>query len=260
MTSDFMMQLMHRIDSLASALAVQVPEQPHVHGNFAQLLLGYKHGMGNNENVSPFIAINLTQRSSFQQSTHITRRGTFKTRGTSMPSYGARKCSSSCEIRAIFLGGALWLINSKRQVITELLMRYFPGITSLYGRARDFWASKGATFEFGLFCHLAINVDMGQPISSIPHRDVMNLAFGVCIIVPFGLHHMPIVIHNDIDSCILGYFPHGIMAWLVNLEAKIVIQLPPMVPYFCMSSIITHFNIDRHSKSSITAPHGSTLY
>jgi hypothetical protein len=170
-----------------------------------------------------------------------------------MPSHRARKCSSSCEICTIFIFGALWLINSKRQVTTERLMRYFPGIASLYGRARDFWAGKGATFEFGLFCHFAINVDVGQPVSSVPHRDGKNLAFGVCVIVPFGLHLMPFVIHNDIDSCILGYFPHGVMAWLVNLEAKIVIQLPPMVPYFCMSSVITHFNVDKHGKSSITA-------
>jgi hypothetical protein len=61
MTSGYMMQLMHRIDSLVSALGIQAPEQPHARGSFAQLLLGYKHGMGNNENVSTFIAIDLKQ-------------------------------------------------------------------------------------------------------------------------------------------------------------------------------------------------------
>lgn len=40
--------------------------------------------------------------------------------------------------------------------------------------------------DFGLFYTMAINVDQGQRVKSIPHRDRMNLAFGVCAIMPFG--------------------------------------------------------------------------
>ena len=43
-----------------------------------------------------------------------------------------------------------------------------------------------------------------------------------------------------------GFFHDGQLAWLVNLEAGIIIQIPSGVFYFCLSSIITHFNVDRH--------------
>jgi len=41
--------------------------------------------------------------------------------------------------------------------------------------------------DFGLFYTMAINVDMGERVKSIPHRDVMNLAWGVCAIMPIGM-------------------------------------------------------------------------
>jgi hypothetical protein len=41
--------------------------------------------------------------------------------------------------------------------------------------------------ELGLFYTLAINIDMGERVKSIPHRDAMNLAWGVCAIMPFGM-------------------------------------------------------------------------
>lgn len=47
-----------------------------------------------------------------------------------------------------------------------------------------------------------------------------------------------------------GFFSDGNLAWLVNLEAGIVIQIPSGVFYFCLSSIITHFNVDRHGTLS----------
>ena len=249
-----MVELMHQIDSLVSALALQAPVQPHSRGGFAQQLLGYRHSMGNCDNVSPLLQSISNSPSSFQRSIHITRYGTPKISHSSTPSHRVRKRSLSCEACAIFLFRAEPLTNSKRQVITELLMRYFPGIASLYADVRNFWAKKGATAEFGLFFHLAINVDMGKPVRSIPHRDVMNIAFGICVILPFGPCGMPLLIHNYIHSRFLGFFPHGVMAWLVNMEAGIVVQLPPMVPFFGMSSVITHFNVDKHGKSSITVP------
>jgi hypothetical protein len=108
--------------------------------------------------------------------------------------------------------------------------------------------------EFGLFFNLAVNLDMGGvQVRSVPHRDVMNIAFGVCVIMAFGEAFWLICRNNNDNSYIAGFFPHGLHAWLVNLEAGLVIQLPPMVPYFCCSSLITHFNVDKHGKPYSTA-------
>lgn len=40
--------------------------------------------------------------------------------------------------------------------------------------------------EFGLFFTLAINAPIQRPVETIPHRDSMNLAFGVCAIFVYG--------------------------------------------------------------------------
>jgi hypothetical protein len=53
-----MIQLMYRIDALVLAVGVQLPQEPHARGSFSQVLLGYKHGMGNAANVRRFTAIN----------------------------------------------------------------------------------------------------------------------------------------------------------------------------------------------------------
>jgi hypothetical protein len=75
-----------------------------------------------------------------------------------------------------------------RAFVSELLKWYFPGVASLYSQVNDFWVEKSNTgMEFGLFFNLAINMDMGGvQVRSTPHRDVMNIAFGTCIIIPFG--------------------------------------------------------------------------
>lgn len=138
-----------------------------------------------------------------------------------------------------------------RHIITELLQLYFPGIASLYTRNNEFWSkqSKGKSYmDFGLFFNLAINVDMGPRVLSVPHKDIMNIAFGACVIVPFGEHPFICTACCDTYLFVIGFFPHHVMAWLVNHEAQVIIQLPPMVPYFCLSSLITHYNLDRHRK------------
>ncbi len=66
---------------------------------------------------------------------------------------------------------------------------YWPGITSLCRKLDAFWyenASGRPQMDFGLFYTLVINVDLGKRVKSILHRDRMNLAFGVCAIMPFG--------------------------------------------------------------------------
>lgn len=53
-----------------------------------------------------------------------------------------------------------------------------------------FWHEHGTKkprMDFGLFYNMAINVDMGQRVKSVPHRDVMNLAWGICAIMVFGV-------------------------------------------------------------------------
>jgi hypothetical protein len=42
-----------------------------------------------------------------------------------------------------------------------------------------------------------------------------------------------------------GFFNDGALAWLVNHEANIVIQVPSAVPFLGLSAIITHCNVDR---------------
>ena len=66
---------------------------------------------------------------------------------------------------------------------------YFPGVASLCRDVDAFWHENGSEhprMEFGLFYNMAINVDMGRRVKSIPHRDVMNLAWGICAILAFG--------------------------------------------------------------------------
>jgi hypothetical protein len=126
---------------------------------------------------------------------------------------------------------------------------YFPGVASLFREVDAFWhenSTKKPRMEFGLFYTMAINVDMGRRVKSIPHRDTMNLAWGICAILAFGaLRFIAVGFPADI-MYYAGFFHDGQLAWLVNLEAGIVIQIPSGVFYFCLSSIITHFNVDRH--------------
>lgn len=110
-----------------------------------------------------------------------------------------------------------------RGFVSELLKQYFPGVASLYSRVNDFWVEKSKIgMEFGLFFNLAINMDMGGVrVRSTPHRDVLNIAFGTCIIMPFGelvllvcwtamVAHMPQVFF-------LMVFPHGSSTWRQKL-------------------------------------------
>ena len=127
---------------------------------------------------------------------------------------------------------------------------YFPGVASLFWEVDVFWYEKGSKkprMDFGLFYTMAINVDMGQRVKSIPHHDVMNLAWGICAILAFGAP-WPVEAGHPADVMYYtGFFADSQLAWLVNLEAGVVIQIPSGVFYFCLSSIITHFNVDCHS-------------
>jgi len=89
---------------------------------------------------------------------------------------------------AAFISYFLLTLHS-RKIATELMELYWPGITSLCRKLDAFWyenASGRPQMDFGLFYTLVINVDLGKRVKSIPHRDRMNLVFGVCAIMPFG--------------------------------------------------------------------------
>lgn len=61
MTCEFMTWLMRQVDALVVAIGVTLPEKPHARGEFAQILLGYKHGMGNAENASTLTLLSLSK-------------------------------------------------------------------------------------------------------------------------------------------------------------------------------------------------------
>lgn len=46
----------------------------------------------------------------------------------------------------------------------------------------------------------------------------------------------------------LGFFNDGELAWLVNLEAGVIIQLPTGTFFAFPSALLTHWNTDRKGK------------
>jgi len=93
-----------------------------------------------------------------------------------------------------------------------------------------------------LFFCMAINLDIGEAVRSWPHRDMMNLSMGLCVIYVFGKLRFQIagLLSNLIAS--IGFFNDGEEAWLVNLEAGVIIQLPAGVFFAFPSALLTHWN------------------
>lgn len=52
MDQQFMVDLMLRVDALAVGCKVKEPSVLHKRGNFANMRIGWSHGMGENQNVS----------------------------------------------------------------------------------------------------------------------------------------------------------------------------------------------------------------
>lgn len=52
MDAAYMVDLMREVDKLASSCKVPEPTKPHKRGSFAQMLIGWNHGMGEGDNVS----------------------------------------------------------------------------------------------------------------------------------------------------------------------------------------------------------------
>lgn len=52
MGAAYMADLMQSVDRLATRCKIAEPARPHTRGNFAQLRIGWNHGMGEADNVS----------------------------------------------------------------------------------------------------------------------------------------------------------------------------------------------------------------
>lgn len=179
----------------------------HSQGHFAQMLLSHKHGMGNREYMCEAYPKCPFSHPHCHPSSPIWAHRTKSTRRP-LPN----------RIQHIMWVWHLWwaadLIMASKH-ITNLLWAYFPWITSLYQKNKAFWLDKTNNgMEYGLFFNLAINMDMeGTLVKSKLHWDLMNLAFGVCIIIPFG---QPSFSHVDHPCSFfyIGYFPHSLSCLL----------------------------------------------
>jgi hypothetical protein len=74
-----------------------------------------------------------------------------------------------------------------------LLEEHFPRVAQLFRECGKFWQraaildGKPVCMEFAsLFFCMAVNLDIGELVESLPHRDVMNLAIGLCVLFIFG--------------------------------------------------------------------------
>ena len=52
MGADYMLELMQCVDKLATSCGITEPRNAHSRGWFAQMRIGWSHGMGEGENVS----------------------------------------------------------------------------------------------------------------------------------------------------------------------------------------------------------------
>lgn len=75
-------------------------------------------------------------------------------------------------------------------LVDQCLSDHFPVLKKLYQDTSAFWAEKSpdglGKAPFGSYFSMAINVDLGAQVSSIPHRDMKNLSVGLCVIFVFG--------------------------------------------------------------------------
>jgi hypothetical protein len=74
--------------------------------------------------------------------------------------------------------------------VCDMLHTHYPRIAALYKKCNDFWKAKGPEYVMdfgGLFFTMAVNMDLGVPVMTVPHIDFLNLLYGVCIILVYGI-------------------------------------------------------------------------
>ncbi|KAF9520947.1 hypothetical protein BS47DRAFT_1386640 [Hydnum rufescens UP504] len=115
-------------------------------------------------------------------------------------------------------------------ILTGMMDAYFPTIAAKYRHCHEYWQAQtngcmGAVSS--IFFLVSINASFSERVKTLPHRDRKNIAVGICGVFVFGFF-------DDVED-----------AWLVNLEANIVIQLPAGVFFLFPSALITHWNLDK---------------
>ena len=81
------------------------------------------------------------------------------------------------------------------------------------------------SFPIPLSIFPGITVNFGGRVTTYRHRDINNLAYGICAVTP------------------LGNFDHRTSAQLVLEEPKLVIEVPALATAFIMSGPCTHSNL-----------------
>ncbi|KAF9503346.1 hypothetical protein BS47DRAFT_1369598 [Hydnum rufescens UP504] len=108
------------------------------------------------------------------------------------------------------------LLNTKEwqlieSLLTNMMDTYFPAIANKYRCCDEYWQGRtnGVIKAISsLFFLVSINASLSECVKTWPHRDRKNVAIGICTVFIFG------------------FFDDTEQAWLVNLEANIVVQLP----------------------------------
>jgi hypothetical protein len=130
-----------------------------------------------------------------------------------------------------------------------MLQTYFPHIAALYKKCNDFWKGKGQQYsmDFGrLFFTMAVNMDIGVPVMTVPHVDILNFLYGVCIILAYGTVYCKSLLWtpHQLKHTLPGFYNDGELAWLATKEGKILVQIPTGVPFIFHSAIMMHYNMN----------------
>jgi len=190
MDAMYMVDLMQCVDKLATSCGIKEPVHPHQRGNFAQMRIGWNHGMGEAENVSllPMLSF-LRVRSKVSPRCRIAYAFILITSSTSKNFSRQSPLSLRCKFYRRLSGLALSLMYLVSRVGNELFRIYFPKAAEFLQGLDKFWQNKTngiVNMEFGFFYLMAINLPMAHEVKSIPHVDGMNAAFGPCAIMPIG--------------------------------------------------------------------------
>ncbi|KAF9509697.1 hypothetical protein BS47DRAFT_1365080 [Hydnum rufescens UP504] len=109
--------------------------------------------------------------------------------------------------------------NLIQSILTSMMGMYFPAIAEKYCQCDEYWRCRTngmVKAVSSLFFLITINASLSEHVKTWLHSDRKNIAVGICALFIFE------------------------QAWLVNLEANIVIQLPARVFFLFPSALITH--------------------
>ncbi|KAI0794778.1 hypothetical protein C8Q74DRAFT_1193619, partial [Fomes fomentarius] len=109
---------------------------------------------------------------------------------------------------------------------SSCLQIYAPAVHDYYGRTLDAICTHDRTlqhnFDNNVFAGATVN--LGPCTVATPHRDHLNLPFGLCAVTVFGQFDPTRSAKVKLD------------------ELKLLIQVPPYTTYLIMLAVITHSN------------------